>query len=319
MFDARFWWGPDRRWYGSLGVSTLVHICLIAVLGLSWIDVTGQANVVHISTRWSPSDTKSPDVEFDSLPLAPKQPEESQQGGSQSAAPLPAGRTRQPIQVRSRVKSNTSLTVATVDGIPLEEHESEFSSLLEGSGEDGFAGDGLLNGDGQGLGGFFGMSTSGQSFVFVVDCSLSMNHPHPSEAKTRFRLLKMELVRSILGMDAESRFFIIFFNDKARPMPAQSLQPANPLTQERYLPWVARIKAAGRTDPRKALRFAMRLRPDVIYFLTDGSFDKPIQRELRKLRQPKVAIHTFAFGNREAETLLKKIAADNGGKYRFIP
>ncbi len=78
-------------------------------------------------------------------------------------------------------------------------------------------------------------------------------------------------------------------------------------------------RAVGDTDPRAALRYALQLKPDVIYFLTDGSFDRRIGHELEKLVQPNAVIHTFAFGDRIGEKLLKKIAANNRGRYHYIP
>ncbi len=120
-------------------------------------------------------------------------------------------------------------------------------------------------------------------------------------------------------MAPEMEFFIIFFNDQAHPMPAANLQRALPSAKIRYLTWMTKIKAIGETDPRRALGMALRLNPDIVYFLTDGSFHRSIQSDLLKLRSPKTAIHTFTFGDREGEETMKLIAARNKGRYHFIP
>lgn len=183
------------------------------------------------------------------------------------------------------------------------------------------------NGDGAGTGsggganaddGFFRIKPETRSVVYVVDCSGSMNSPHNSVWKTRFRRLKAELLRSIGGMGPRQQFYIIFFNDHPIRMPAQTLQPALPGTKRRFLEWMAKQRAIGNTDPRGALHYALNLRPDVIYFLTDGAFAFKIRKNLLTIHQNRVAIHTFAFGSRKGEEVMKKVAAQNGGKYKFV-
>jgi hypothetical protein len=83
--------------------------------------------------------------------------------------------------------------------------------------------------------------------------------------------------------------------------------------------WLAAVPADGVTDPRPALNMALKMRPDVIYFLTDGEFPKPIIRDLEKLVQRDVAIHTFSLANPNAEETLKAVAEHNRGQYTFVP
>ncbi|OYW14289.1 MAG: hypothetical protein B7Z55_15910, partial [Planctomycetales bacterium 12-60-4] len=138
--------------------------------------------------------------------------------------------------------------------------------------------------------------------------------------KTRFRRLKMELVKCILEMREDQSFFVVFFSDVVTPMPAAGPITSIPGPRDPYLRWIAEMNAIGApTDPIPALGLALRLRPDVICFLTDGEFDKGIQRRLRQLQQPNTAIHTFAFGETAAEDILQAVAKNNSGEYRFIP
>src|SRR5690606_8639207 len=109
----------------------------------------------------------------------------------------------------------------------------------------------------------------------VVDCSRSMNHPHPGPGKTRIGRVKLELVRSVHNLEPNQQFFIIFFNERAYPMPAERLIEASDSSKLRYLRWMAGARADGQTDPSQALAMALRLQPDLIYFLTDGDF-KPV-------------------------------------------
>lgn len=192
------------------------------------------------------------------------------------------------------------------------------------AGAEGLGGTGGGTGYGNGSGGivggsFFGVAPKGQTVVYVVDASRSMNHPYAGDAKTRFRRLKIELVQSIGAMSPDMSFFVIFFNIDAIPMPASHPQAATPENKQRYGQWIAQAKADRETDPRRALQMAIRMRPDVIYFLTDGDFDRPIERELQKMAQRQTVIHTFAFGKEAGRDALRSLAKANGGKFFVIP
>lgn len=188
------------------------------------------------------------------------------------------------------------------------------ASTLQGAG----AGEGNGNGEGKG-GGFFGRRGLGRSFVYVVDCSGSMNYPHPSEWKTRFQRVKFEILKSVSNMPPENRFFIIFFNQHAHPMPAPAMISTDPDRAQPYLAWMSRVVAQDETDPRKALQLALGLKPDVIFLLTDGAFTKKVQSSLARIQQTDSAIHTFSFGQRAGEATLQDLSQRNGGEYHFIP
>lgn len=185
---------------------------------------------------------------------------------------------------------------------------------------------GIGNGTGTGVGngsgpGFFGMAPpAGQRTVFVVDSSRSMNHPHDSPAKTRFRRLKLELLKCITEMKPEDSFYVIFFSNEANVMPSRSFQPSVPGSRDRFLQWIGAAESGGSpTNPIPALDIALRMQPDVIVFLTDGEFDGLANRRLKSLKQSKIVVHTFAFGETFGEEVLKAVADNNRGEYRFVP
>jgi hypothetical protein len=89
--------------------------------------------------------------------------------------------------------------------------------------------------------------------------------------------------------------------------------------------WINYAEADGGTNPLPALLMALSLRPDAIYFLSDGQFDPMTITQLRfrnrnsrrfNLRQ--IPIHTIAFFDRMTEPLMRTIARDSGGEYRFV-
>lgn len=189
------------------------------------------------------------------------------------------------------------------------------AGLAGGKGKGNGLGDGIGNGAK-----FFGIAPSGRRIVYVVDCSGSMNSKYEHEVvKTRFNRVRLELVNSIGQMDVDSEFYVIFFNNEVISMPTEEMQLATKENKEKYLRWVATASAGGGpTDPREALYKALKLGPEVVYFLTDGEFHPRINRDLLALHQYHAKIHTFAFGTNLGEFVLKKLALRNGGEYLFV-
>lgn len=311
LLRLRSWHRDDRLWCVAFSVSVAVHIGLILLCaGLYW-GLVPSTMLFGIDTRWSEQPPVE-ELELEEIVLLP--PLKTQEaGGMTQSAPV----------LKSLKPTSSSLSPSL--RVTFSEHPDDvsfFDGLLEDVGEFSGGSQYSENGSGTGAGrgeGFFGSNAKGMRFVYVVDASRSMNHPHDSEAKTRFNRLKIELVQSILSLNGNNDFYIVFFNENPIPMPARSMQPAYPANRKRYLQWAAKMRAVGKTDPRKALSMALELNPDVIYFLTDGAFKNKIDRFLRKMSQNHTAIHTFAFGNREAEEALKALAAANGGDYHFVP
>jgi hypothetical protein len=74
----------------------------------------------------------------------------------------------------------------------------------------------------------------------------------------------------------------------------------------------------GGTNPASALTFALNLTPETIFLLSDGEIDSKILSLLRQQNSQQTQIHTVGFLDRSGEALLKQIAADHRGEYRFI-
>lgn len=183
-------------------------------------------------------------------------------------------------------------------------------------------GAGIGNGTGNGVGdgnGYFGMKADRKSIVFVVDASNSMNHPYPGIARTRFGRVKLELFKTISQMTEEQKFFVIFFAEDALPMPARNLVSATPENQKLAMEWIGGIRTFGNTEPQNAVVMALKLKPDVIYFLTDGNFDRDTVKSAKRHNPTKIPIHTIGFGDNTGEVRMKEIAELTGGTYRFIP
>jgi len=299
-------------------ISATVHMTIIYLLGLYVTSPADLDSQPSVDSRWSSDSVETfPDPRQNRLPSTELQVTTS--GGATGVGsllgPTHPRRVTDPVNTLrgSPRPADPNLTRADL---------GQRVAALPDAATAGNAGQGTGIGVSQGAGTgteFFGIDANVGSVVFVVDCSGSMNRPHDSDAKTRFRRLKFELIKSIGNMKPSTRFFIVFFNDRAHPMPAPGLQTATAQMQQHYLKWMAKIPAGGETDPRAALHLALLMSPEAIYFLTDGSFAYKIDQELLKLHQRRVAIHTFAFGDRGAEIIMKALANNNGGRYHFVP
>lgn len=325
LFSKQSWQHVERPWYGSLGFSALLHIVVVALLAGIWLSPSAGENITPVETVLAPATEIGP-VPFvsdgDPLSRSSEVPEETAQGGGKISPVKLANNDQVSFDAKAPVLPTTSVPIAAGDSLAGVDPLAVVGELSGGGGSKGRGGSG--HGEGSGIGdgagsGFFGSGTTAKSVVFVLDASASMNAPHPGEAKTRFGKLKLELLHSIAKMNKDHSFYIIFFNDSAIPMPANSLQPATPEMQERYLEWMAHIRANGGTDPREALTIALELKPDAIFLLTDGVFEPKVRRALRKLKQNQVAVNTIGFGSPKSEDDLRAIAKANRGTYRFNP
>jgi Mg-chelatase subunit ChlD len=163
---------------------------------------------------------------------------------------------------------------------------------------------------------FFGIQAKGKKFVYVVDCSGSMNGQRFDEARA-------ELLESVSGLGEDQSFFVYLFNNQSyamySPDIASAMTPATTPNIAKLERWVSGRQAGGGTEPLDALTQAIDMRPDAIYLLTDGQFSAAVVGEIQKRNRNKVVIHTIAFVDPSGEWLLKQISSQNGGLHRFIP
>ncbi|MCA9076737.1 MAG: hypothetical protein KDA93_17055 [Planctomycetaceae bacterium] len=314
-------WTPRRRRkLGALSISAVVHVTLALVCGQWLLSDAARPSPLAVETVWSET------LAEESLNNQPLQvtPDDQSAGGdslgqaiflhTNSAATNDGITDLQEVGSLDFDQTDAPVPQSLTHTVGLAGGQGAGVTDWEGSG----AGDGAAQGDGEGNSTFFGMPVDGRRIVYVVDASRSMNRPYPGPMLTRFGRVKLELVRSIRRMTPEQHFFIVYFNDHAIPMPARTMMPALPGTQGKYLHWAAQAKADGHTDPEQALLLALMLRPDLIYFLTDGDFSRKVIEQVTQSNQSRVVIHTIGFGDDKGENLLKQLAAKNWGDYQFI-
>jgi len=100
--------------------------------------------------------------------------------------------------------------------------------------------------------------------------------------------------------------------------PTERLLTATVANRERAKRWIFQIRPGGGTLPGEALTLALALKPQVVYFLTDGEIPINTPEIVRDANKSKVIVHTVALGYEGSADLLKEIAEQNGGEYKFV-
>ncbi|MEM9419618.1 MAG: VWA domain-containing protein [Planctomycetota bacterium] len=164
-----------------------------------------------------------------------------------------------------------------------------------------------------GLASFFGQTGRGSRFVYIIDRSGSMQGD-------RFDAARFELIKSIRSLREHERFYVIFYSTNPIPMPASKLQPATPKNQQQQIDWIRTVSVGGGTNPTEAMSMALTgLKPDTIWLLSDGQFNVQVADTIKRLNPgARVQINTIAFHEKSGEAILKIIADENDGDYRFV-
>jgi hypothetical protein len=169
----------------------------------------------------------------------------------------------------------------------------------------------------------FGVVGEGYKFVYVFDRSGSMG----GRGRESLRAVKAELIRSLKDLDSVHQFQIIFYNERPavfNPSGAPGrLAFATDDNKQRAERFLDSIVADGGTDHEQALRLAIRLQPDVIFFLTDADDPKLTPGQLEKIsrRAAGIVINAIEFGpgpKPKGASFLADLARQNAGRYAYV-
>lgn len=157
---------------------------------------------------------------------------------------------------------------------------------------------------------FFGIRARGQFFIYVLDGSGSMID------EDRFPRATIELRRSVFALRPPQRFEVIFYNDLPIPMLGGPIpRPADLKSKTALLQWLRTMDPEGGTVPLPALAQAIALRPDAIFFLSDGVLPEETVASVTKLNRGKIPIHCIDLAGGLGGDQLRRIAEANGGSY----
>ena len=138
---------------------------------------------------------------------------------------------------------------------------------------------------------------------------------------------KNELLSSLASLRRSQQFQIVFYNLDQKWMKAPGKTdfqyfPASESNRRLAGQFIAEVQPDGGTLHLPALELALRLHPDVIFFLTDAGEPamKPEEmEEIRRLNGGRSRIHCVQFGMHDdaAADFLRKLAAENNGDFAY--
>jgi len=180
---------------------------------------------------------------------------------------------------------------------------------------------------------FMGLdAVSAKRIVYVVDASGSM--------LLHLSTVLEELERSLRTLHPKQEFGIIFFQQEKSIVvpPRKSLVAANAKNINSAMEWVntsGKVVPSGGSNPITAMKTAMKLKPDVIYLLSEnitgaGRYEVPVSDLLKSLDElnpidernglRRVQINCIAYLTQDPQHTMQRIAEIHGGDdgYTFI-
>jgi len=169
----------------------------------------------------------------------------------------------------------------------------------------------------------FGAGGQGYKFVYVFDRSGSMGFHGGAPLKAA----KAQLIKSLGDLGQTHQFQILFYNDhpavfNPTGVPGRLVfgTDANKSAAEQF---VRSIVADGATEHEEALHLALRLAPDVIFFLTDADEPRLNSDQLAKVQSLNrgTCINCIEFGygaQGDADNFLVKLARQNYGTHVYV-
>lgn len=202
--------------------------------------------------------------------------------------------------------------------LPASVGSSDIKQVVKSGGE-------LLAGSlglGPGETAFVDIRDSGKNFVYAIDRSGSM-------AGNRIAFARAQLSSSLNVLQPYQKFQVLFYNTsvsqlKLRQGDNNQMYAASAQNTSRAIRAIRSVRTGEGTQHMPALEKAIKLRPDVIFFLTDGH-DTPLTPSdlayIRKLNGGVSRIHCVEFGQGQllnTGTWLRKVARQNGGRYKYV-
>jgi len=183
----------------------------------------------------------------------------------------------------------------------------------------------------------------GGSIIYVIDCSLSMTQTLTKPSKkagpgeeSRFSRAKDELLRALRNLSPSKKFNIVTFEARCRRFSEKMVQ-ADKKNIAQAAQWITYLKLKFGTNIYDSLETAFGLAgrgtedryydaaADTIFLLTDGlpvlgggrpeSFSKIIAAVKRWNLLRRVVVNTIGLGDGIPQGSLKRLAAENGGKF----
>jgi hypothetical protein len=163
----------------------------------------------------------------------------------------------------------------------------------------------------------FHSDTTGINVVFVLDDSTNMESGGKSAAA------RQELLNHLQEMTPASKFDVLFSHSGGyEEMPARSLLAATPENIRAMTNWLFSVGHTNGTDPAGAVERALGLgpAPDTIWLLSGDEFPAADVDAIRQTNALiRAQINTIDYYSHFGEPVLRDIADQNHGVYRYVP
>lgn len=303
------WQFDLKPWYGW-SISTILHLILIIAVSMLLMP-NGDATSELVEVAVTFEDIGAELVVLDSF-LAELDSLENEAADESDAASV-----FEQSDTLDIMSPREALAIGSTNGVG-----TDGSSTASRNGRSG----------GAGQTSFFGTVATGNSFVYILDVSPSMN----ARRGQRLERAVLELLQSLDQLSEKQRFYVIVFGWETRRMfDGEQLYPSPiPATLEnkqRLRDWLAQVQTISGTDPRKSLEIGLALKPSAIFFLSDGEFNKPkrgtffsddaaeAEDVVNRENSRAIPIHTVAFEEPICEARMDGIATMTNGQHRFVP
>jgi hypothetical protein len=250
------------------------------------------------------------------LPSIPTPPQTPPQPPSVVQQTLPT-----PLAATPLVREQPQQVPMRLAAAPMLDANATQQNAARPAASGGIGRSGKPGGDGSAKTSVFGVEGRGTKFVYLFDRSASMDGAPLSAAKK-------QLIESLKSLDGVHQFQIIFFNSTTQIFDAAGTGKRIVFASDRnkQLAWnfVGGITADGGTDRMVALRDALAMGPNVIFFLTDA--DDPMSptelAEVDRLNHraaTKICVIEFGRGPMAPQyNFLMQLARETGGKYGYV-
>ena len=289
-------------------VSLIVHLALILILAISSLGIGPGNGQLELEFADAPAqfETIMTEIDFEDVVIE----DEQESLTPDQTEPLEVEEVEIPLEMMevhtAEMESDISAHLGPLSGLP--------GSATTESGKKGNSAK------------FFGTTSYGSRFVFVIDCSLSM------KGNRWYRAVK-ELNEAIAGLEKEQEFLVLLYNERSSVMmnvrmDLAALVPATDENKEACRSWLRKRRPNGGTFPASAMFVALTLEPDAVFLLSDGE----LQDNTRELLQfwnaeqnrsdgtaSRIPIHTISLGGQfEGQAMMKSIAKENDGDFSWI-
>ncbi|MGL6193444.1 MAG: vWA domain-containing protein [Thermoguttaceae bacterium] len=172
---------------------------------------------------------------------------------------------------------------------------------------------------------FWGTQGTGTRFAFVLDRSGSMNENNGWLIQTA----KAKLINALDGLKDVHQLLIVFYNEEptvylSSGQTSASLIYATETNREAAAGFIRSIIPTGGTNHEQALIVAAKLKPDVIFLLTDGEKkDDLTPRQLQQIQNiaAGVQINVIQLGygaEPPGNNYLKNLSTRFNGQYQYV-